>query len=384
MTALTTGRSMTIGLDVSPLNGTGSGIDRYTYELLSALWRDGLGPMVVPIGNRRLGGATLPTGPGQAAAVRGPRFPSRAAWTFGMLPLWLRRSGFDVFHGTSYYAPLGSGVPTVVTFHDMSVFACPWTHPPSRVLRARAILGRVADDASAIITPSHAARQDAIRWLGIHPERLHVVAEAAAAHFRPVEARRAAEVAARYGFEPGFFLALGTVEPRKNLEASIEAVARLRAAGTPVRLAVVGRLGWKVQSVKDTLERLGVRDLVRFLGFVPDEDLPALMSAATALVYPSLYEGFGLPIVEAMACGLPVITTRYGATAEVAGGAALLVDPRDPDAIALAMLSALEPRARASLAAAGARRTAEFSWERAARETLAVYRAASRQGRARS
>ena len=382
MTAIPADRPMRVGLDVSPLGARG-GIGRYTFELLDALWADGSGPHVVPVGNRRLDTASLPPEHGAHPAVQGPRFPSRVAWTFGVLPLWLRRSGLDVFHGTSFYAPLGSGLPLVVTFHDMSVFVCPWTHPATRVLGARAMLGRVAAAAAAVVTPSDAARQDAIRWLDIAPDRVHVVPGAPAAHFRPSEPRHAEGIAARYGLEPGYFLALGTMEPRKNLGSTVEAVARLRAAGHPIRLAVAGRPGWKWQPVLDKVQRLGLGGLVRFLGFVPDDDLPALMGAAAALVYPSLYEGFGLPILEAMACGSPVITTGSGATAEVAGGAAVLVDPRDPEAIALAMRSVLEPGARAGLVAAGLRRAADFSWTRSAREMLDVYRAVSRPGAAR-
>jgi glycosyltransferase involved in cell wall biosynthesis len=382
VTALTAVRPLTIGLDVSPLGVTRSGIGRYTYELLDALWKDETGPRVVPVGNRGSDGATLPSDHGETPSIRGPRFPSRAAWTFGLLPCWLRRSGLDIFHGTSFYAPLGSGIPTVVTFHDMSAFVVPHAHPALRVVRARAMLRRVADAASAIITPSEAARQDAVAWLGIHPDRLHVVPGAPAAHFRPVEPATAARVAARYGLEPGFFLALGNVEPRKNLEAAVEAVARLRNAGSPVHLAVAGRLGWKYQPFMDRVTRLGVGGLVRLLGFVPDDDLPGLMSAAASLVYPSLYEGFGLPILEAMACGLPVITTASGATGEVAGAAALLIDPHDPDGIAMAMRSVQEPGARARLGAAGLRRASEFSWERSARETMAVYGAVRARHRA--
>ncbi len=381
MSCSTAARPVAIGLDVSPLGETRTGIGRYTYELLDALWHDATAPTIVAVGNRRRDDAALPPGHADPATVRGPRFPSRAAWTFGMLPLWLRQSGLDIFHGTSFYAPLGSGLPTVVTFHDMSAFVVPETHPALRVVRARAMLRHVASAASAIITPSEAARRDAIAWLGIRPDRVHVVPGAPAACFRPIEPVLAAGVAARYALEPGYFLALGTIEPRKNLGAAVDAVARLRDAGSPIRLAIVGRLGWKSEPLLRRVARLDVGELVRFLGFVPDDHLPALMGAATALVYPSLYEGFGLPILEAMACGLPVITTATGATSEVAGGAAILIDPADPDAIASAMRSALEPGARVRVGAAGLRRASEFSWERSARETLAIYRSVrARQG----
>lgn len=369
--------SMSIGIDVSPLEWPGSGIGRYARELLGALWRGGSSREIVLVAPRSLGPRWLPE-VGDDAALTGPLSPSRIAWTYGLLPLWLRRRRLDVFHATSYYAPFGGGVPTVVTFHDLSVLVGPEWHPRARVLRARLLFRQVARRAAAIITPSESAGRDVATWLDVDPGRIHVVPHAAAAPFRPVDRAEAARVAARYGVAPGYFLALGTVEPRKNLVRTIEALEHLRAGGDPARIVVVGGLGWRHQPIVERAAALATSGAVRFLGHVPDDDLPALMGAATALVHPSLYEGFGLPVVEAMAAGLPVITTGTGATAEVAGSAALLVDPSDAEGLAAAMGAVRDPRVAARLRAAGIARAAAFSWERTARETVAVYRAVGR------
>ncbi len=364
-----------VGIDVTPLASTRTGIGRYTYELLDALWGLAPAPAVVPLGNRELAGERLPARDGGAPAVSGPRVRSRAAWTFLALPRWLGREGFAAFHGTGYYAPISGSVPTVVTLHDMSVFACPEAHPPARVLRARAILGRVARHATAIIAPSAFSADEAVRWLGVPGGAIRVIPGAASRCFRqPPDEAATRAVARRYGLNPGFHLFLGTVEPRKNLARVVEAVAMLRRRGDPVRLVVAGALGWGHRPVVERVRRLGLSDAVRFVGHVPDSDLAGLLSMATAVVYPSLYEGFGLPVVEAMASGVPVITSAVGAPAEAAGGAALLVDPLSADDIAAAMRTiACDVDLRADLRRLGLRRAGELSWATSARETLAVY-----------
>jgi glycosyltransferase involved in cell wall biosynthesis len=371
---------MAVGLDVSPLDWPGSGIARYTYELCAALMGPGSDTTVVPVAPRRRTDDALPPSPGPRGRTVGPRFPSRAAWTFGLLPLWLRRSRLDVFHSTSYYAPLASGVPTVVTIHDLSTLIVPETHPRSRVIRARLLLRQVGAAAAAIITPSESVRADVAQWLDVPLGRIHVVPGAAAEHFRPVPPAAAAEVARRYGLEPGYFLSLGTVEPRKNIGRTIQAVGRIGADGSGAPLVIAGRIGWRATATLREAEEPAVRGHVRFLGHVPEADLPGLVSAAAALVYPSLHEGFGLPIVEAMACATPVITSVGGATAETAGGAALTVDPLDVDAIAAAMRAVRDPETRSRLSDAGRQRAATFSWSRSAAETVAVYEAVRRKG----
>lgn len=375
-------RALTVGLDVSPLGEPRTGIGRYAYELLGALWSVAQDQDIVPVGNRALADRDIPPRPTGSSTVRGPRFPSRAAWTFGLLPFWLPGAGMDLFHGTSYYAPFVRDVPTVVTFHDMTVLARPDLHPAARVLRARAVLRRVAERAAAIITLSESTKLDVTRCLEVAPERIHVVPGAAASCFRPsADPTGGREVLARYRLGGGgFLLAVGTLEPRKNLIRVIEAVGRLRRSGHPVRLVVAGRRGWNYRPIMQRVNCLGLSDAISFIGFVPDDDLACLMRAAAGLVYPSLCEGFGLPVIEAMASGLPVVTSATGALREVAGGAALLVDPTEVDSIAAGMLAVLDEGGGRQLRDAGLRRARQFTWHRTARATLSVYQGVVGQG----
>ena len=374
-----TATTMTVGVDVSPLGSAHTGIARYTYELIAALQRVWPEGRVTAIANRSQ--VQLPPPPtGGRLPVRGPVFPSRSAWTFGLLPLWLRGAGVDVFHATSYYAPIGARLPTVVTIHDLGTFVRPDLHPRTRVLRARAALPVVARRAAAVIVPSRSVEAEVVAWLGLRPERVRVIPEAPADAFRrPVPSAEVAAALARYGLDPGFFLAVGALEPRKNLGRVAEALDLLsgeRGEAVPP-LVVAGPAGWKFDSLEGRVRPPGVVDGVRFLGFVPDPDLRALMDAARGLLYPSLYEGFGLPVVEAMAAGLPVVTSCSGALAELAAGAALLVDPLDIESIAAAMRQLLDDEAlHRRLVELGRARAAEYTWERTARQTLDVYRTA--------
>jgi glycosyltransferase involved in cell wall biosynthesis len=171
-----------------------------------------------------------------------------------------------------------------------------------------------------------------------------------------------------------FILSLGTIEPRKNLASLLEAYRVLRNQGSDLGLVIVGKKGWLYEGFFHRLRELGLENEVLFTGFVPDEDLPAICSAAELFVFPSLYEGFGLPVLEAMACGAPVITSNVSSLPEVAGNAALLVDPASVRELTEAMAAVLQDEElRTSLQSKGPKQAARFSWEKAARETLAVY-----------
>src|SRR5581483_3700645 len=205
----------------------------------------------------------------------------------------------------------------------------------------------------------------------------HVVYEAAPASYRPVATDAARTVAARYGLQAPYVLSVGSREPGKNRVRLFEALARVRSGGCDAGLAVVGQPAWGAAAEDEAVRRLGLGDVVRFLGYVAAEDMPALYSAAVASAFPSLYEGFGLPVLEAMACGAPVLTSGLSATAEVAGEAALLVDPLSVEAIAAGLRRLVtDADERERLRALGLARAAEFSWTRTAEETYAVYRAA--------
>ena len=201
-----------------------------------------------------------------------------------------------------------------------------------------------------------------------------------AAMMRPTDADIAATLA-RYDIMPPYVLALGTVQPRKNLARLVAAFAAMRAAGLPHTLVIVGRAGWLTDTIHAEVATRGLREHVQFTGYVPDADLPALYSGADAFAFVSLYEGFGMPALEAMACGTPVVAANTSSLPEVVGDAGVLVDPTDVAAIAASLTRVIADGAlRARLIAAGRVRAARFTWERCARETLAVLEAAVRDG----
>ena len=275
---------------------------------------------------------------------------------------------------------MASPVPVVVTIHDMSLTLYPGYHPPRRVLLNRPLVNLAARRADAIITVSESSKRDIVRSYGLSPQRVHVVHEAAAPAFRPIhDLGELTRVRRQYGLADRFILYVGTIEPRKNLPKLIEAFARRRRRGDLThQLVCVGPYGWLSRDIEALLDRLQVNDSVLFTGYVPFHDLAALYNLAEMFVFPSIYEGFGLPVIEAMACGTPVITGHVAALDEVAGGAVEHVEALEVEAIGDALVRLAQDRdRRQALRRAGLQRAQFFSWARAARETAIVYRHAA-------
>jgi glycosyltransferase involved in cell wall biosynthesis len=297
-------------------------------------------------------------------------------------PRAIRRARVDVVHFTNGMIPLVSPAPCVVTIHDMSLTLWPQFHPPRRVMLNRPLVNLAARRAAAIITVSESAKRDIVRLYRLPPERVHVVHEAASPAFtRIFRARVLARVKQAYNLPNRFVLYVGTIEPRKNLPNLLEGFARrVKTGDLPHQLVCVGPYGWRSRDVNAQIERLGIGGAVRFVGYVPFADLPALYSLAEMFVFPSLYEGFGLPVIEAMACGTPVITGRISALTEVSGGAVEQAEGLDAESIGDAIVRLAQRRERREeLSARGLERSQMFSWARAARETLEVYRQAVAQ-----
>jgi glycosyltransferase involved in cell wall biosynthesis len=228
--------------------------------------------------------------------------------------------------------------------------------------------------ASAIIAVSQATKDDLVRLYGLDPAKITVVHEAAAPHFAPASPAQIASARARYSLPDRYVLHVGTIEPRKNLDRLLEAVQRLRAGGEDVQLVIVGSKGWLYHSFFQRLEELALGDAVRLPGYVPDVDLPAVYSGAGLVTVPSLYEGFGLPVLEAMACGAPVVCSNSSSLPEVGGDAARYFEPTDVVAMADAIQTVWRDQTlRGQMRQDGLARAARFSWARAAEETLAVY-----------
>lgn len=281
----------------------------------------------------------------------------------------------DVFHGTNYAVPRGRTARLVVTIHDLTLLRHPHlgTGTLSRFVRRTS---RAATEAHRIIADSESTRRDIIDLLGVPANKLRVVYPGCDLRFQPMLRTAArAYVRDRHGLGDPYILHVGTLEPRKNLDTLVKAYARLRRERRIQHgLVLVGERGWKYESIFKLVDQLGLQDAVRCTGAVPAADLPALYNAADLFVYPSLYEGFGLPPLEALACGTPVITSSVSSLPEVVGDAALLVDPGDEEGLALAMAEVLgDGERRRHMRERGLEQARRFSWERCARETLAVY-----------
>ncbi|MGQ9547033.1 MAG: glycosyltransferase family 4 protein [Roseiflexus sp.] len=285
----------------------------------------------------------------------------------------------EVFHAADQlpFAPPGAAV--VLTIHDLTTRRFPDMHMPDNTalhtLKERFACTR----ADRIIAVSEATRRDIVRELNIPSEKISVVYEAADTRFRPHTPEETQAILERYGLTHNqYILSVGALEPRKNYVRLIEAYAMLRTryapAGHVPPLVIVGGNGWKYDAILAAPEKTGVAGFVRFLGRVPDEDLPALIAGSRVFVYPSLYEGFGLPPLEALACGAPVVVSHAASLPEVVGDAGLYCDPYDAHDIARQIAALLDDTDLAlRLRQAGIARAQQFSWERAARETLAVY-----------
>jgi glycosyltransferase involved in cell wall biosynthesis len=322
-----------VALDVTPLDQTRAGTARYLHALLPRLQRE----------------ATIESVRGFAHGRPGTLWLD-LAWYPHVLPRRARRA--DVLHCPTYRGPVRSSVPLVVTVHDLAVFRHPEAFPSWTRTYSRAIVPRVLRAARLVLAVSEFTASELEAVLGIPRDNIRVTPNAVDAAFTPDGPRTEGE----------YVLAVGTLEPRKNLMRTIEATERLG-----LELRVVGAPGW------GGVEARGSH--VRWLGEISDEELARAYRGALCVAYPSLYEGFGIPVLEAMACGGPVVTARGGATEEVAGGAAVLVDPLDVASIADGIVEAI--RRADELRPLGLERVCAYSWDDTVQKTLAAYREAA-------
>jgi glycosyltransferase involved in cell wall biosynthesis len=299
---------------------------------------------------------------------------SRVLATAYGLPKALKSHNIDLMHAT-FVPPPVSPVDYVFTLHDSGMFLCPEFYPPLIRWRLKALVAQGLRQARHIFCVSENVANYAADYHKFPRERLSVTYNAVGAHFAPADAAVQANVLARYKIPQPYFIFAGRLEPRKNAVRLLEAFNIVRREVNPdLHLVLTGRKTWAGSAVDRTIARLGLGSHVIETGYVADADLPALYSGAEAFVFPSLWEGFGIPVVEAMACGTPVLTSNVSALPEIAGGAAILVDPLRIDDIAHGMERlAREPELRASLSAKGLRRAKDFSWAHTAELTRAAY-----------
>lgn len=376
-------RRLKVGVDISRALGEVSGVGAYARALVEGLARvDGETDYLLygifcecfPHDWRR---APVPRAPHMKLHQRwrSDRWV-RARWQ--RFPLYRDRllGGVDVLHCTAYDAPLLDHTRLVVTIHDLNHFLFPQFHTRANYDFVTRSVHHAARRADLILTDSESSRREILRFLHVPQERVEVIHLAAAPLFSQApEEGGAARVRAKYDLPGPYFLAVGSLEPRKNLPRTLEAYRAYLDGGGDATLVAAGGAGWKNEAIHAAVERLGLAGRVRFTGYVPLEDLPALYRGAELFLYPSIYEGFGLPVLEAMACGTPVITGNTSSLPEVAGDAALLVDPEDTGAIAAALSRlAGDSALRDDLAARGRVQAARFSWDETARRTAAAYR----------
>jgi glycosyltransferase involved in cell wall biosynthesis len=366
---------MRIAFDGTTLTPRRTGVGYYTEHLLQHLAREveTTGDELIVISNRRIDVARpLPR---HVQIYQRAHCPLRIGWMQLLAGRILEDLRADVAHFTTGMVPLGTAAARVVTIHDMSLRLFPACHPARRLVINRPLQSLAIRVADAVVAVSHSARRDLMRLHRLPADRVTVVHEAAGPGFEPIDdTRRRAEVRRRYHLPGRFFLFVGAIEPRKNLHRLIDAFAIARRHGIRHQLLCVGPYGWSSRDVYAHVDRLGLRDVVRFTGYVPVNDLPVIYNLASVFVFPSLYEGFGLPVVEAMACGTPVVTSNSSSLAEIADGAALTVDPLDTEAIAGAITDLARDEARCDeLRQLGLVRSRKFSWRQTARDMLAVY-----------
>ncbi len=304
----------------------------------------------------------------------------RILWTNWYVPPLLRKHAIDVYHGVcNFELPLRKVCRYVVTIHDLVPLFFPELVPRKHVLFFRMFMKRVAHTADLIITDSEHSKQDIVRHLRVPEEKIRVIYLGYDPPQRKTLApQKAQDLLKRYGITKPYLLFVGVIEPKKNLERLVEAFDMLRgrhAVGKDVQLVLAGGKGWLSDALYRKVTELKLEQRVIFTGFVPDEELSLLYKEAEVFVFPSIYEGFGLPVLEAMSYGTPVVTSNVSSLPEIAGDAGILVDPYQSADICEGMLRVLSDRSkREEMIRLGDRQVRKFSWRKSAEETWQVYR----------
>lgn len=367
--------ALRILVDAHLIGSRETGNETYTVNLLRAL---------SSLPNVKCGAAILPDSklPSHLFDVEPVPLKSSGNWNrlLNTLPAACRNWRADVLH-VNYVGPFFVTCPTVVTVHDVAFKRCPNFFSPRDRLLFATLLPLTLRRASAVIAVSNHAKQEIVDVFPYLKKKLYLTLEAADPMFQPHQAVELLQKARlRYRIRSEYILVVGNLQPRKNLLRVISAFASVHRHINNIQLVIAGKAHWQSSAVYSAVKHFGLENYVVFTGYVPDEDLVVLYSFAKVYVYPSLYEGFGLPILEAMACGVPVVTSNTSSMPEVAGDAALLVDPQQEDQIARAILKILcNTDLASSLSEKGLRRARRFSWQKTAQETVVVYQSVLQQ-----
>ena len=377
---------MRIGLDGYPLAEPRTGVGHYTLELARAL------ALIAPSDRFELvspapfsSSALEEINQANLSNLRAVHLKTsriRGHWWAVGLPLYVTKARFDLFHGTNFEVPFWNR-HSVVTIHDLSALLHREKHRDSLARRARLRLPIVAKLARKIITPTESVKREVCEHLRVKANKVIAIPSAARQSFRPVPSEQTVETRKRLAIEDGFLLFVGTLEPRKNLLTLLKAFDQIvRQTSLRPQLVITGGEGWLMDETFSFIKHSGIGDRLRLTGYLGDEELRALYSSCRIFVYPSLYEGFGLPPLEAMACGAPVIAGRVAALQEVLGSAARLFDPLNVEALAGSIVELMEnDEERRRMVSNGLKHAAKFSWAETARRTLNVYRDAVSEAR---
>jgi glycosyltransferase involved in cell wall biosynthesis len=368
---------MRVGIDIGPLTNQRTGVGNYCYYLLKHLldldqachyhgFSSGLSPINLDGLDGRIDHRHLP-------------IPTRILYrlwsTLGRPSVDGLLGGVDLYHATNYFLPPTSQAASVVTIHDLAFIAQPSLCSPRIVGPFSKGIRRFAQRANAILTYSESTKRDVLNFLEVDEAKVAVAPMAVDDGFLPIVREEAEGILKnQFKVEGPFLLFISTLEPRKNVPTLIKAFARIHKK-IPHNLLLIGGVGWNADPIFETIEQLGIQDRIIRPGFIPHHMLPAFYSAADAFVFPTLYEGFGLPLLEALTCGCPVIAADNSSVPEVTGDAALLSDAMDEAALAENVLAVLEDDAlRAGMIARGKTHAAQYSWGACAEKTLQVYR----------
>lgn len=360
---------MRVGVDLSVVNINQAGTGVYAHSLVDALRR------LDTVNEYQIFAILQQRDMSQRKTIR-TRMDTLyrdLVWTHGVLPWQVYRADVDLLHMPANVIPFWLPCPTLVTIHDTTVFHLPRNFPFWHRNYFRLLVPWAARHASMILTVSEHSKRDIVKQFRVAPVKVVVTYLAASPACRTISEQEILKVRQRYELE-SFILTVGTLEPRKNMIRLLQAFALLRQNGFSYQLVHAGPQGWLFDDILVEVERLELQDSVRFLGRVPSEDLVGLYNAASAFVYPSLYEGFGLPVLEAMACGCPVISSNTSSLPEVVGDAGIMIDPYNVQQLADAIQKVLEDKVLAQdMRQRGLERAILFSWQRCAQETLDVY-----------
>ncbi|WP_421077859.1 glycosyltransferase family 1 protein [Methanothermococcus sp. Ax23] len=359
---------MKIGIISEKLNPPRTGVGNYLYNTLKATAKlQNKNYCLINYQHNNL----IPSA--NLIVVKKP-FNNRYLW-YQILPINNSLENLDIIHNPFQ-------IPTILNFKqkyimsvlDLIQILFPKEIEKSVYLFQKIILSKSIKSADKIISISHHTKQDIIKYFKIPEDKIKVIHLAANENYKPLRENEINDIKQKYNLNYPFILYVGTLEPRKNIPTLLKALYKLKKMGTKHKLVITGKKGWKYKSIFETIEKLNLQKDVIFTGYVPDEDLPALYNAADLFVYPSIYEGFGLPPLEAMACGTPVVTSNTSSLPEVVGDAGIMVNPYDVNELAKAMYEVLtNDGLREELSKKGLERAKLFSWKKCAEEHLKVY-----------